>query len=651
MACKALKPELRLGAAALAIGMTLSAPALAHDYGDYADTTLQRLITDFPGRYRGTANFEGATAWMEQRLGLGYRTRRQDFTWAGGRASQNVIASAPGDSGKYLVLGAHYDTYFGRPDLQGVDDNASGAGVLTEVARNLAGIRLENGLEIVGFGAEEEGLAGSAAYVAALDAGQRANMIGMINLDSLITGDRLYAHAGIDSTRNPALAGFRDRILRIAQELDIALFTNPGRHPDFPAGTGCCSDGESFLGLGVPVLFLEATNWEIGEQDGYTQTANPAIPNGETWHDPGKDRKDVLEDAFGQDRIRQRLRDFSRLLTRLVLELTNADLLASTASGGAMIGQMAAQLDQQQDAALGLHDRRWLALQDSNRPPGDFGGQIELAGNVGGADFPGATTPDQMGLQILGDYRLDAAWTLGGSLGFQRGSAGLEHGGRIAGKTWQLGLYALFQDDGLGWLAADLTLGRTDFDNRRRLFLRAADGPVLLQQSLHSQTSARTLGARITGGHDFTLGGVRTGPVLGLDYTHYRIDAFHEDPRLRTALDYGRQDYASFEASIGWRLHGRVALTNGMVLHPRLDMEWVRELADGRPRRMTLTSLADGGGRVADLGRPDREFGRARLGAKLSLAKQVEMFGEISARFGHDEGSQPGYALGLQLRF
>lgn len=189
--------------------------------------TLERLITDYPGRYRGTASFAGASELMQSRLGFGYQTSRQDFTWAGNRSSQNVIASAPGSSGKFLVLGAHYDTYYGRPTLQGLDDNASGAAVLTEIARNLGGIALENGLEVVGFGAEEEGLRGSRAYVESLDASQRANLLGMINLDSLVTGDKMYAHAGSNSVSSPALGAYREQILRIARELDIRCSPTP----------------------------------------------------------------------------------------------------------------------------------------------------------------------------------------------------------------------------------------------------------------------------------------------------------------------------------------------------------------------------------------------------------------------------------------
>ena len=82
--------------------------ANAYQYGEYAGETLERLITDYPGRYRGTASFAGASKLMQSRLGFGYQTSRQDFTWAGNRSSQNVIASAPGSSGKFLVLGAHW---------------------------------------------------------------------------------------------------------------------------------------------------------------------------------------------------------------------------------------------------------------------------------------------------------------------------------------------------------------------------------------------------------------------------------------------------------------------------------------------------------------------------------------------------------------
>ncbi|KDN98302.2 autotransporter outer membrane beta-barrel domain-containing protein [Pseudomonas donghuensis] len=642
-------------AVAVSLGCAmLSSGASAYEYGEFAGQTLDRLINDYPGRYRGTASFEGATALMQSQLGFGYQTRRQDFTWAGNRSSQNVIASAPGQNSTYVVLGAHYDTYFGRPTLQGLDDNASGAAVLTEIARNLGGVALENGLEVVGFGAEEEGLRGSRAYVASLSDSQRANLLGMINLDSLITGDKMYAHAASNSVANPALGAYRDQLLRIAQEMNIPLFTNPGLNPEYPAGTGCCSDGESFKGLNVPVLFIEATNWELGELDGYEQTGNPAIPGGSTWHDPAEDNQQVLTHAFGQERIDQRLRDFSRLLTRLVLELTNADLLASTASGGAMARQMEDQLQRQHQALTRLHDRRWLSLLDASRAVGSVDGEVGVEGEVSpdsGFDAPGNPESKRAGVYGVADYRLNEALTVGASLSFQRSRDSLEHGGRIEGDAWQAGLFALLNDGGPQWLAGELSAGHTRFDSKRSVYIQANNGPVLLDQRLSGDTSAWFWGARLDGGYDFSFGALKTGPVAGLDYMHYRIDDFSEDDNLRTALGYEQQNYDALEASLGWRLHGSVGLGANMALQPYASVRWVRELADGRLDEIDLTSHADGRVRVADMGSVDKDFGRAQLGAQLMFTEQLGVFAEVNSRFAHSEGNQAGYSLGVQWQF
>ena len=642
----------------LAIAVTLGScllplSASAYDYGEYAGQTLDRLINDYPGRYRGTANFAGAADWMQSQLGFGYQTSRQDFTWAGTRSSQNVIASAAGSNSTYVVLGAHFDTYYGRPTLQGLDDNASGAAVLTEIARNLGGVALENGLEVVAFGAEEEGLRGSRAYVASLSASQRANLLGMINLDSLITGDKMYAHAGSNAVANPALGAYRDQLLRIASELKIDLFTNPGLNSDYPAGTGCCSDGESFNGLNVPVLFIEATNWELGDLDGYEQTDNPAIPGGSTWHDPAEDNQTVLTNAFGEERIEQRLRDFSRLLTRLVLELTNADLLASTASGGAMARQMEDQLQRQHQAMTRLHDRRWLSVLGSERAVGSFDGEVGVEGEVSpdsGFDAPGNPESKRLGVHVLGDYRLSQAVTVGASLSFERSRDSLDHGGRVEGDTWQVGAFALLNDGGPQWLAGELSAGHTRFDTKRSVFIQANGGPVLLDQRLSGDTSALFWGARLDGGYDFTFGGLKTGPVAGLDYVHYRIDDFNEDEALRTALGFEKQDYDTLEASLGWRLHGSLDL-GGMALKPYASVRWVRELADGRLDEIDLTSRADGLVRVANLSDVDKNFGRAQLGAQLMVTEQLGVFAEANTRFAHDEGNQAGYSLGVQWLF
>nr|WP_194733247.1 autotransporter domain-containing protein [Pseudomonas fluorescens] len=633
----------------------LSTHLQAYDYGQHANTTLEKLINDYPGRYRGTANFAGAADWMQSQMGTAYNLSRQNFTWNNGsRASQNVVAYAAGTKAQYVVIGAHFDTYFGRPTLQGLDDNGSGASVLTEVAKNLGGLQLENGLQVVGFGAEEEGLRGSRAFVDALSASQRANMLAMINLDSLITGDMMYAHAGQNSTANPSLAALREHTFQIARELNIPLFTNPGLDPQYPKGTGCCSDGEPFEPLNIPILYIEATNWELGDLDGYTQTDNPKIPGGSTWHDPSEDNKAVLTDAFGQARIDQRLRDYSRLLSRLVLELTNADLMASTASGGAVARNMQDNLQRQHQALVRLHDRRWLTLQAASREVGSFDGEVGVDGEYNpdnGFDTPLNPEARRLGVHALGDYQLSSSLNIGASLSYLNGRDKLEHRGKLDSDTWQASVYALLNDGGPSWLAGDLSVGHTRFDSKRNLLIQANGGPILLNQQLTGNTDALSLGARVLGGYDFDFGAIKSGPFAGLDYSHYRIDQFHEKQNLRTSLEYEEQTFDSLEASLGWRVRGAVALPYSMSLMPYGNLAWVKELADGRLDELQLTARADGQARTAKLGSVDKSFGRAQIGSQLAITPQLGVYAEVNGRLGHAEGSQTGYSLGVQWMF
>jgi uncharacterized protein YhjY with autotransporter beta-barrel domain len=636
-------------------GALLSTHLQAYDYGQHANTTLEKLINDYPGRYRGTANFAGAADWMQSQMGTAYNLSRQNFTWNNGsRASQNVVAYAAGTKAQYVVIGAHFDTYFGRPTLQGLDDNGSGASVLTEVAKNLGGLQLENGLQVVGFGAEEEGLRGSRAFVDSLSASQRANMLAMINLDSLITGDMMYAHAGQNSTANPGLAALREHTFQIARELNIPLFTNPGLDPQYPKGTGCCSDGEPFEPLNIPILYIEATNWELGDLDGYTQTDNPKIPGGSTWHDPSEDNKAVLTDAFGQARIDQRLRDYSRLLSRLVLELTNADLMASTASGGAVARNMQDNLQRQHQALVRLHDRRWLTLQAASREVGSFDGEVGVDGEYNpdnGFDTPLNPEARRLGVHALGDYQLSSSLNIGASLSYLNGRDKLEHRGKLDSDTWQASVYALLNDGGPSWLAGDLSVGHTRFDSKRNLLIQANGGPILLNQQLTGNTDALSLGARVLGGYDFDFGAIKSGPFAGLDYSHYRIDQFHEKQNLRTSLEYEEQTFDSLEASLGWRVRGAVALPYSMSLMPYGNLAWVKELADGRLDELQLTARADGQARTAKLGSVDKSFGRAQIGSQLAITPQLGVYAEVNGRLGHAEGSQTGYSLGVQWMF
>lgn len=329
----------------------------AQPYGSMAAKEMRALAQDYSGRIVGTAQGDKAAAYLQSRLqAMGYAVQLQPFTFttkAGvSYSSVNVVATKPGSSGKTVIVGAHYDSsnaYLGAsaqgslmPALQGLDDNASGVGVLLELASRLKNTATADAIQFVSFGAEEMGLRGSAAYLAQMsDADKKATRL-MVNMDSLITGDTMYFHAGKVSTAANAKAGAaRDLALQLARQYGIQAETNPGLDAAYPAGTGCCSDQETFDAAGIPVLAVEATNWKVGDNDGYQQVADvslfPALaylkasgasantPAGATWHNPVYDNVAYLE-AKLPGRVAQRAADFSRILTPLIADVANGKL-------------------------------------------------------------------------------------------------------------------------------------------------------------------------------------------------------------------------------------------------------------------------------------------------------------------------------------
>lgn len=150
--------------------------------------------------------------------------------------SENVIATRPGRGAEILVVGAHLDSVDGSP---GANDNASGSAVVLELARALAGVPTSAELRFILFGAEENGLIGSRAYVQRLSDAERGRMVGMINLD-MVGIDIRFSAAGAPRLSAPA----REKAAELGRSLPEA--TN--------AGGG--SDHASFARVGVPTLFL-----------------------------------------------------------------------------------------------------------------------------------------------------------------------------------------------------------------------------------------------------------------------------------------------------------------------------------------------------------------------------------------------------------
>jgi hypothetical protein len=253
-------------------------PLVSDEVGSKAYSYIEELT--FAPRVAGTQEEFAAAKMIEQYFSAaGYATQLQPFTFAGGQASQNVIAyraatKKPKTSPTPLVIvGAHYDSVPGNVGVGGglgADDNASGVAVMLEVAERIARYKQEYDLVFVAFGAEEAGLHGSFHYVDNMSEPDIDRAIAMINFDSLIVGDKLYIHAGSNGK-----TWARDEMLRLIRLRKLPIEMQPGLNPHYPAGLtpDWFSDYTAFNQAGIPIVAFESTNWEIPPDfDGYVQT-------------------------------------------------------------------------------------------------------------------------------------------------------------------------------------------------------------------------------------------------------------------------------------------------------------------------------------------------------------------------------------------
>ena len=244
-------------------------------------------------RPTGTEAETRAAAWIQDHLtGWGYEVQNQPFSYTRGgtdRTSQNLVAELKGQSDKVILIGAHYDSTGEKKGSEGATDNGAGVAALLAVAEALKDQTLPYTVRFAFFGAEENGLNGSRAYVASLDGDAVAKLLAMVNYDTIAGGDIVYVHSAHSDVAEyncaePSRYSFdpkvRDRLLAISKQ-SATLFAIHPSYDGYPEGeTGSWSDHAPFACLGVPVAYVEATNFTINGEDGYdgySQSTNPAL--------------------------------------------------------------------------------------------------------------------------------------------------------------------------------------------------------------------------------------------------------------------------------------------------------------------------------------------------------------------------------------
>ncbi len=203
-------------------------------------------------RPEGSAAEREAASYIASRFrSFGYEeVHRQDFTLDNGAASSNLYVVDPGSaSDMAIVVGAHYDTA-GGTGSPGANDNASGVGVVLELARVFRHNENIPTIIFVAFGAEEI-LPGyskdhhhyGSRYMASHLPELGYNVVGMVSVDMVGVGNAL--------TLNSTLQGPRTLI-----DMLSAYSRNSGLNPVFRQDQGW-SDHEAFEKRGIPAVWIE----------------------------------------------------------------------------------------------------------------------------------------------------------------------------------------------------------------------------------------------------------------------------------------------------------------------------------------------------------------------------------------------------------
>ena len=263
----------------LAIALALQTQAQKQD--DMRQAVEYLASQELGGRYPGTRGDTLASEFIAKQLrrlkfapvikGKKDKGYYHDFTYGKEveRTTHNIIAVLPGKDkrlkNEYIVVGSHYD-HLGlggkdsgsrRPDTLGVhpgaDDNASGDAVVLELAKYFNKVRAKRSIIFAFFGAEEQGLVGSKAFLEWMKQhdDKRINLpkdkngiVAMVNLDMV---GRMRDHAmSVSGT------GTSSAFKAIAEQVAEQTLLNISCTPD---GYGP-SDHASFVAADIPVLFL-----------------------------------------------------------------------------------------------------------------------------------------------------------------------------------------------------------------------------------------------------------------------------------------------------------------------------------------------------------------------------------------------------------
>jgi aminopeptidase YwaD len=221
------------------------------NYGQTFNPNLTKAV-DIP--VFGAAYIQGE--WLKEKLAEGPVTIGLTAKRHSNLQSVNVIGTKKAKSnkgdGKEVLLTAHMDSVVGAP---GANDNASGTGLMLELARVFKGYNTDKDLKFIAFGSEERGLLGARHYVDQLTQAERANIEAVFNPDMVATkyeaATNLYAMT-VDGKTN------------LVTDSTVAAGARLGNSDILPGKFGS-SDHVPFHNAGIPAalfIWMGIDSWD-----------------------------------------------------------------------------------------------------------------------------------------------------------------------------------------------------------------------------------------------------------------------------------------------------------------------------------------------------------------------------------------------------
>ena len=165
----------------------------------------------------------------------------------------------------------------------GINNNASGVAAVLIAAQEMLADQPGYDIRFVFFGAGTDDFAGAKAYLDSLSAAEMATLEAMYNLEGIYAGDKVYAHAGINSVSAGNVKDYEMR-RKLYEVTDVfynyrlntnngySLYTNQssmlvnagkGGSSVFSEWTFKLSDHTPFDQVGIPVVYIESGEYNI----------------------------------------------------------------------------------------------------------------------------------------------------------------------------------------------------------------------------------------------------------------------------------------------------------------------------------------------------------------------------------------------------